>query len=108
MSERRGDWLSPLLVGAVVAAVGCGLTRLPRSAASGAWPGVDEAVIGQFVARAGLPEPPPLFTWLQGDVLLLAFLCAGLGAGFVLGYCARLTFFEQRERERDVPAGERA
>ena len=97
MSEP-GKWWSPLVVTALVAAVSCSLYWLPRSAPSGEWPGVDEAVIGGFVARAGLPEPPPLFAWLQGDVLLFAFLCAGLAAGFVLGYCARLAFFEQRER----------
>jgi len=68
--------------------------------ASGDWPGVDEAVIGHFVERAGLPEAPPLFDWLQGDVLLFAFLCAGLFAGFVLGYCARIAFHEPRERSQ--------
>ena len=97
-ASKPGKWLSPLSVAAVVAAVGGALCWLPqRTPASGEWPGVDEAVIGHFVAQAGLPEPPPLFAWLQGDVLLFAFLCAGLCAGFVLGYFARVAFFEQRE-----------
>ena len=101
---------SPLLVAAVTAAVGCALYYLPSaSPASSEWPGVDEAVIGGFVERAGIPEPPPLFAWLQGDLLLFMFLCAGLCAGFVLGYFARVAFFEQRERRPDsaMPTGER-
>jgi hypothetical protein len=105
---------SPLLVAAVTAAVGCAVYCLPKAGpASGEWPGVDESVIGSFVARAGIPEPPPLFAWLQGDLLLFMFLCAGLAAGFVLGYFARVAFFEQRERvpsdtaRRALPASER-
>ena len=107
MRERKlRSWLA---VTALVAAVSCGLWLLPRPAPNGGdWPGVDEAVIGGFVERAGVAEPEPLFAWLQGDVLLFAFLCAGLAAGFVLGYFARVAFVEQHERARTLPPGERA
>lgn len=57
-------------------------------AASGQWPGVDEAVIGHFVDESG-QRSPPLFDWVRGDALLFAFLMAGLLAGFVLGFFAR-------------------
>lgn len=99
MPEHSGArrLVSPLLVLALTAAVGCALWYLPRQTPSGAWPGVDETVIGSVVERAGIPEPPPLFAWLQGDLLLFMFLCAGLCAGFVMGYFARVAFFEQRE-----------
>ena len=76
-------------------------------AAAAEWSGVDESVIGRFVAEAGRPAPRPLFDWLQGDLLLFAFLWAGLIAGFILGYWGRAVFGEsaQRaaaERERDA------
>ena len=57
-------------------------------AATGQWPGVDEAVIGRFVEESGHGSPP-LLDWVRGDVLLFAFLVAGLLAGFVLGFFAR-------------------
>jgi hypothetical protein len=57
-------------------------------ASSGQWPGVDEAVIGRFVEESG-HRSPPLLDWVRGDVLLFAFLVAGLLAGFVLGFFAR-------------------
>jgi hypothetical protein len=74
------------------------------------WAGVDDSVIGRFVAEAGRPAPHPLFAWLQGDLLLFAFLWAGLIAGFVLGYWGRALFGETaapvsapaREVERDA------
>ena len=66
-------------------------------AASGTWPGVDEAVIGRFVASAG-SESRPLLDWVHGDALLFAFLLAGLAAGFVLGYCARGALQQEEER----------
>jgi cobalt/nickel transport protein len=59
--------------------------------ATGQWPGVDEAVIGRFVDESG-HRSPPLFDWVRGDVLLFAFLVAGLLSGFVLGFFARSAF----------------
>jgi cobalt/nickel transport protein len=57
-------------------------------ASTGEWAGVDEAVIGRFVDATGR-RSPPLFDWVRGDLLLFAFLVAGLLAGFVLGFFAR-------------------
>ena len=57
-------------------------------AVKGQWLGVDEAVISRFADAAG-QRSPPLFDWVQGDLLLFAFLLAGLLAGFVLGFFSR-------------------
>lgn len=67
---------------------GAWLLLVRGHAASGQWPGVDEAVIGRFVDASGR-RAPPLLDWVRGDVLLFAFLVAGLLAGFVLGFFAR-------------------
>jgi hypothetical protein len=55
--------------------------------ADGEWLGVDEAVVGRIVEQAGR-APEPLVDWVRGDVLLFAFLVAGLLAGFTLGWFA--------------------
>jgi cobalt/nickel transport protein len=95
---RRSSKLGLLIVAALTAAIGGTWLWLVRGlAASAEWPGVDETVIGEIAQRAGRPEPEPLLSWVQGDLLLFMFLCAGLCAGFVLGYCARIAFVEQRE-----------
>lgn len=94
----RTSKLSALLVCGFVAAVGGVWIWLVRGLDAGTeWPGVDEAVIGSIAEQAGRPEGEPLLAWVQGDLLLFMFLCAGLIAGFVLGYFARIAFVEQRE-----------
>jgi hypothetical protein len=62
------------------------------------WRGVDEAVIGRFVAEAGRAQPEPIISWVQGDALLFAFLLAGLAGGVLIGYCARALFVETAVR----------
>ena len=87
MSARMRD-------AAVVTLVHAGGLLLPGRfwcsghASTGQWPGVDEAVIGRFVDESG-SRSAPLFAWIRGDLLLFAFLVAGLLAGFVLGFFAR-------------------
>ena len=103
---RRHRVTLAVLALALVAAI----VALRRSASGGPaaeWAGVDDSVIGRFVAEAGRPPPRPLFAWLQGDLLLFAFLWAGLVAGFVLGYWGRALFGEAerrapREADRDA------
>ena len=58
----------------------------------GRWPGVDEAVVGRFAQEAGRSSTSPIIDWVHGDTLLFAFLCAGLVAGFVLGFFGRALF----------------
>ena len=67
--------LTALALGACL--VGVVLTKLHAQASE--WPGVDDSVIN----------------WLRGDMLLFAFLCAGLAAGFLLGFWGRALFVEQ-------------
>lgn len=107
----RAAKLSATFVATLFAAVGGGWLWLVRDLdPASEWPGVDESVIGQIVRGAGGEHARPLLAWVQGDLLLFMFLCAGLLAGFVLGYCARVAFVEQREAPRPPasdPLGER-
>jgi hypothetical protein len=104
MTKPLARGLLVLAFGAVV----CAATLLPpRAAAPGEWPGVDDAVIGRFVREAGQPPPEPLIGWVRGDLLLFAFLCAGLFAGFVLGFFARALFVERRETRAPARSSER-
>jgi hypothetical protein len=57
------------------------------------WSGVDETVVGKFAAEAGRHARAPL---VEGDLLLFAFLLAGIVGGFVLGYYFRTLFGERR------------
>jgi cobalt/nickel transport protein len=86
VSLRRRDALVMTLTTLAVCAAWAFLVG--GHAATGEWPGVDEAVIGRFVDESG-SRSPPLFDWVRGDLLLFAFLMAGLLAGFVLGFFAR-------------------
>lgn len=72
----------------------CASRWFVASDSAASWPGVDDAVIGRFVAQAGRPEPHAVIDWVHGDLLLFAFLWAGLIAGFVLGFWGRALFFE--------------
>jgi len=62
---------------------------------SGQWPGVDETVVGRFAREAGRSSTSPIIDWVHGDSLLFAFLCAGLVAGFVLGFFGRALFTDK-------------
>jgi cobalt/nickel transport protein len=65
------------------------------------WDGVDEAVVRRVAEDAGRHDTGPVFAGLEGDLLLFAFLWAGLLAGFALGYFSRVLFVERA----DLPAG---
>ena len=65
------------------------------------WDGVDEAVVRRVAEDAGRHDTGPLFAGLEGDLLLFAFLWAGLIAGFTLGYFSRVLFVERA----GAPAG---
>jgi hypothetical protein len=89
--------VSPRRILAAVALGACfvGAFFAKRRTEASEWPGVDESVIGRFVAEAGRPAPRPLFDWVRGDTLLFAFLWAGLAAGFLLGFWGRALFVER-------------
>ena len=69
----------------------------PLLATATGWPGVDEHVVLPFAEAAGRTPQPSLIP-IEGDVLLFAFLCAGLVGGFFLGYLYRALFVETREQ----------
>jgi hypothetical protein len=98
IAQPTRRWPSVLLVASLVAATSGGWLWLMRSReAVHEWPGVDETVIGHFAEAAGRPEPAFALDWVRGDLLLFAFLCAGLLAGGLIGFFARAVFVEQRE-----------
>ena len=71
-----------------------------QSGGAASWPGVDEAVIEKVAEKAGRPAREPFINTDQGDLLLFAFLLAGIGGGFVAGYNFR-TLFPPRHRKRE-------
>ncbi|HET9955822.1 MAG TPA: hypothetical protein VFQ61_15030 [Polyangiaceae bacterium] len=104
-SEARASrWRDAVLVVAVAGLALLGFFRLLAKQAphSGDWPGVDETVVEHFARQAGAPQLGFRIAWVQGDLLLFAFLCAGLAAGFVLGYCGRTLFGEAERGRRDA------
>jgi cobalt/nickel transport system permease protein len=56
------------------------------------WAGVDETVVARVAAEAGRTPSKGE----SGDLLLFAFLCAGIVGGFALGYFYRVLFVEGR------------
>jgi cobalt/nickel transport protein len=56
------------------------------------WSGVDESVVGKIAGAAGRHARAP---FVEGDLLLFAFLVAGIVGGFVLGYTFRRLFVER-------------
>ncbi|WP_437734596.1 hypothetical protein [Sorangium sp. So ce1335] len=69
------------------------------------WDGVDEAVVRRIAEDAGRHDTGPVFG-LEGDLLLFAFLWAGLLAGFALGYLSRVLFVERADQPAGKPGGE--
>ncbi len=58
--------------------------------ASEKWQGVDESVIERFAKEFGREPKEPFINTDQGDLLLFAFLIAGVSGGFVAGYYWRV------------------
>ncbi len=84
MPEQSGKWkilalhallFIPLLFGVFY------LTLAPRQ-----WQGVDEAVVEKIAREHGREARHPLLDPGEGDLLLFAFLCAGVVGGFAAGY----------------------
>lgn len=69
----------------------------------GEWTGVDETVVERAAEAAGRPAAKPLINTDQGDLLLLVFLLAGAGGGFVLGYYYR-ALMGPSGKKNDAPA----
>lgn len=101
MSRRRTALVTCELLAAFIAQ-GCS----GAGGGGGEWPGVDDAVVGRFVREAGRSGANPVIDWVKGDSLLFAFLCAGLVAGFVLGFFGRAVFAERLSSERKAGKGD--
>jgi hypothetical protein len=83
-----------------------GPADLPGRAAS--WSGVDETVIEKFAEQAGRTAREPFINTDQGDLLLFAFLVAGIIGGFIGGYSFRVLFPPRRKGEEPgggIPIG---
>ncbi len=65
---------------------------LSLTARAASWSGVDETVIEKFADAAGRPAREPFINTDQGDLLLFAFLLAGMAGGFIAGYYFRALF----------------
>lgn len=50
------------------------------------WTGVDEAVVEKIAGEHGRAVRKPIIDPGEGDLLLFAFLCAGVVGGFAAGY----------------------
>ena len=68
------------------------------SLAPKSWTGVDEAVV-QKIAREHGHEAKKPFINIEGDLLLFAFLLAGVVGGFACGYYWRSLVGEKKDRD---------
>ncbi len=64
---------------------------ISAGSAAAKWEGVDLAIIDK-VAKENGRTPMPLVGGDYGDLLLLMFLVAGAGGGFIVGYYFRELF----------------
>jgi ABC-type cobalt transport system substrate-binding protein len=62
------------------------------------WQGVDEAVVEKIAKEHGRQARRPLLDPGEGDLLLFAFLIAGVLGGFGAGYWWRSLTAEKREK----------
>ncbi len=60
------------------------------------WTGVDEAVVEKIAREHGREARKPLIDPGEGDLLLFAFLVAGVVAGFAGGYYWRMLVSEKK------------
>ncbi|WP_437983949.1 hypothetical protein [Sorangium sp. So ce117] len=103
MTRRLGQrpLPAPLARRACAAALRLAASLWLAACGNASWDGVDEAVVRRVAEDAGRHDTGPLFAGLEGDLLLFAFLWAGLLAGFALGYFSRVLFVERA----GAPAG---
>ncbi len=71
----------------------------PIISAGDKWPGVDESVIEKVAKEHGKDARKPFINTDQGDLLLFAFLLAGVVGGFVGGYYWRGLMGEKVDRK---------
>jgi cobalt/nickel transport protein len=84
----------PLLIAILAVGAYWGLRQT-----KGGWDGVDKTVVEKYAREAGHPAREPFINTDRGDLLLFAFLIAGICGGFVGGYYFR-ELFPPQEQER--------
>lgn len=62
------------------------------------WTGVDEAVVEKIAREHGREARKPLIDLGEGDLLLFAFLVAGVVGGFAAGYYWRRLVSEKKDK----------
>lgn len=64
-----------------------------ESSSQGRWSGIDETVVKKIALEHGRPPSKPFINTDDGDLLLFAFLLAGIIGGFYIGYYWRKIFY---------------
>jgi hypothetical protein len=90
----RKIFITALLIAALAGGTYLGLRHT-----KGSWDGVDKTVVEKYARAAGRPPREPFINTDRGDLLLFAFLIAGICGGFVGGYYFR-ELFPPQEQER--------
>jgi cobalt/nickel transport protein len=91
---RRPAVVAVLVFLIIAAAIACAWAAEQEK-----WPGVDEAVVKKFAKEAGREAREP---FIEGDMLLFAFLIAGAAGGFMGGYFFRSVFPPREKGQKDV------
>lgn len=79
-----------------------GLFNMIFALPSCAWQGVDETVVEKIAGEHGRQAAA---TFINGDLLLFAFVVAGLIAGFAAGYWYRMLFCQKNEKSEKKKDG---
>lgn len=96
MPERKRKWKILLIPAVILPTLFFGIYFF--SLAPKSWTGVDEAVVEKIAKEHGREAKAPLIDPGSGDLLLFAFLAAGVVGGFAAGY-----YWRELTKKKDSP-----